>query len=153
MTEIRDYGPADAAETARLFYDTVHAVDAADYTAEQLAAWAPEVPDTAGWNASFSARCALVAVLDGRIVGFGDMTDDGYLDRLYVHRDFLRRGVATALCDRLEAHAKGCAITVRASVTALPFFRGRGYATVARQQVERRGVLLTNYLMRKRPVP
>lgn len=31
---------------------------------------------------------------NGVIVGFGDMSPNGYPDRLYVHRDFQRRGTA-----------------------------------------------------------
>lgn len=34
--EIRAYTAADCREFAALFYDTVHTVNAADYTAEQL---------------------------------------------------------------------------------------------------------------------
>ena len=36
------------------------------------------------------------------IIGFGDMDNTGYLDRLYVHKDYQGKGVATAICDRLE---------------------------------------------------
>ena len=38
--ELRKYRPQDCAEITRLFYDTVHTVNAADYTEEQLDAWA-----------------------------------------------------------------------------------------------------------------
>ena len=34
--EIREYRPEDCREMAALFYDTVHEVNAADYTKEQL---------------------------------------------------------------------------------------------------------------------
>lgn len=34
------------------------------------------------------------------------MDADGYLDRLYVHKDYQGRGVATALCDALEQAAQ-----------------------------------------------
>ena len=34
--EIREYRPEDCSEMASLFYDTVHTVNAADYTKEQL---------------------------------------------------------------------------------------------------------------------
>ena len=37
---IRKYAARDCASVARLFYETVHAVNARDYTAEQLFAWA-----------------------------------------------------------------------------------------------------------------
>jgi hypothetical protein len=29
-----------------------------------------------------------VAVVNNKIAGFGDITMDGYLDRLYVHKDY-----------------------------------------------------------------
>ena len=40
--------------------------------------------------------------------------------------------------------------TTHAALTARPFFLARGYQVVQEQQVERRGVLLTNFVMEKR---
>lgn len=37
--QIRKYRPSDCRELAELFYDTVHTVNAGDYTKEQLDAW------------------------------------------------------------------------------------------------------------------
>ena len=37
---LRAYRPGDCREMAALFYDTVHTVNARDYTPEQLDAWA-----------------------------------------------------------------------------------------------------------------
>ena len=133
---------------AKLFYDTVHSVNAADYEPRQLVAWADGQVDLEAWDASFRAHRTLVAEEKGELIGFGDITADGYLDRLYVHRLHQRRGVATALCDRLEQLADGPIVT-HASITARPFFEKRGYRVVRRQQVERRGVLLTNFVMEK----
>ena len=82
-------------------------------------------------------------------MGFGDIDDCGYLDRLYVHKDYQGRGVALSLCDRLEPSAKGKIFT-HASITAVPFFKKRGYIVVKEQQIERKGVLLTNFVMEKR---
>ena len=42
---IRNYASEDCLILARLFYDTVHTVNARDYTPEQLEAWAPAPPD------------------------------------------------------------------------------------------------------------
>ena len=89
-----------------------------------------------------------MAELDGVIAGFGDIDETGYLDRLYVHKDYQRRGVAAALCDAMERTVPGKIVT-HASITARPFFEGRGYTVVRAQQVERQGVLLTNYVMEK----
>ena len=40
-------------------------------------------------------------------------------------------------------------IVTHASITARPFFEGRGYKVVKEQQVERKGIFLTNYVMIK----
>ena len=103
---IRRYEPDDLSQITALFYDTVHAVNAADYSPEQLDAWADGAPDRDRWNRSLMAHHSLVAVEgEGLIVGFGDIDGTGYLDRLYVHRDRQGQGIATALCDRLERAA------------------------------------------------
>lgn len=146
--EIRTYQPADCKEMAELFYQTVHTVNAKDYTRPQLDAWATGQVDLEQWNRSFLAHLSLVAVEDGAIVGFGDMASDGYLDRLYVHADHQGQGIATALCDRLEQAVRG-PITTHASITARPFFEKRGYAVIKEQTVERHGVALTNFVMIK----
>lgn len=146
--EIRTYQPADCKEMAELFYQTVHTVNAKDYTRPQLDAWATGQVDLEQWNRSFLAHLSLVAVEDGAIVGFGDIASDGYLDRLYVHADHQGRGIATALCDRLEQAVQG-PITTHASITARPFFEKRGYAVIKEQTVERQGVALTNFVMIK----
>ncbi|MGM9681181.1 MAG: GNAT family N-acetyltransferase [Eubacteriales bacterium] len=149
MTTLRAYTPDDCAAMAKLFYDTVHFVNAADYTEEELNAWATGTVDLSAWNASFLEHHTLVAVQDEILVGFGDIDRSGYLDRLYVHKDYQRQGIATALCDGLEQWIGAGKITTHASVTAVPFFEKRGYVVLKKQQVERRGVLLTNYVMEK----
>lgn len=146
---LRDYRPEDCAVMAQLFYDTVHTVNAADYTPAQLDAWATGTVDMDAWNRSFLSHRTLIAEENGVIVGFADMDETGYLDRLYVHRDVQRRGVATALCDALEAGLPDCAFVTHASITARPFFERRGYVVEKQQQVVRRGVTLTNYVMVK----
>lgn len=146
---LRSYEHRDCPVLARLFYDTVHTVNRRDYTQAQVDAWATGEMDLAAWDASLAAHRTLVAEEDGVILGFADMAGDGYLDRLYVHRDHQGRGIATALCDSLEA---GCGVpcfTTHASLTARPFFERRGYRVVRTQQVERRGVLLPNFVMEK----
>lgn len=148
--QLRPYQPADAPVLARLFYETVHTVNAKDYTPEQIDAWAPAHRDLDAWAASFLGHTAWVALVDGVVAGFGDMDPSGYLDRLYVHKDYQGQGIATALCDRLEAPITG-PIRTHASRTARPFFEKRGYVLLQAQQVERQGVFLTNFVMEKRP--
>ena len=146
--EIRRYCRQDVEALAQLFYNTVHTINARDYTAAQLNVWATGQVDLEQWDRSLQAHFSLVAVEDGTIVGFGDIDPTGYLDRLYVHADHQGKGVATAICDQLEQAVAG-KITTHASITARPFFEKRGYQAVKKQQVERQGILLVNYVMEK----
>lgn len=147
---LRGYRPADLDALGQLFYETVHTVNAVDYTPEQLDAWAPGAIDRARWDRTLTEHFTRIAQIGDQIVGFGDLADGGYLDRLYVHRDFQHCGVATVLCDALEEHARSqgaLVVETHASITARPFFEKRGYRVIREQQVERAGVRMTNYVM------
>lgn len=144
---IREYISNDIDEIYKLFYDTVHSINAKDYSKEQLNAWTGGI-DLDRWNKSFLKHYTFVAVEAENIVGFGDIDKSGYLDRLYVHKDYQGKGIATAICDRLETKVTG-KITVHASITAKPFFEKRGYTVLKEQQVQRQGSMLTNFVMEK----
>lgn len=146
---LRAYESGDCSAMARLFHETVHTVCRRDYTPEQLDAWAPGELELTVWDQSFLAHRTLAAVEDGEIVGFADMDETGYLDRLYVRADRQGRGVATALCDALEAACPARPIRTHASLTARGFFEKRGYRVLRRQTVVRRGVALDNFVMMK----
>ncbi len=145
---IREYQTSDCIEITELFYNTVHTVNAKDYTKEQLDVWATGQVDLKAWNQLLQEHFSIVAVDNDIIVGFGDIDETGYLDHLFVHADYQGKGIATAICDQLEQAVQGD-ITTHASITAKPFFEKRGYMAVKQQQVERQGVFLTNYVMKK----
>mgnify|MGYP001141936744 FL=1 len=104
---IRKYQPSDCKELTELFYNTVHNVNAKDYTKEQLNVWATGQADLEKWNDSLQKHFSVVAVDNEIIVGFGDIDKTGYLDRLFVHADYQSKGIATAICNQLEQAIKG----------------------------------------------
>jgi len=146
---IRRYETPDCKDLAELFYNTVHSINAKDYTEEQLNVWATGTVDLEKWDESLLSHFSVVAVEEGIIVGFGDIDKTGYLDRLYVHKDYQNQGIATAICDKLECAFDMGKVTTHASITAKPFFEKRGYKVIKEQNVERNGVLLQNYVMVK----
>jgi putative acetyltransferase len=149
---LRPYQPEDCAVLAILFHETVHTINAKDYSPAQLDAWSTGSVDLDTWNRSFLAHDTWVAWIGDKIVGFADMDASGYLDRLYVHRDYQHHGIATALCDHLEQRAAAKTFVTHASITAKPFFLARGYAVVRAQVVQRHGVELQNFVMEKRRI-
>lgn len=143
---IREYQSSDCEEIIKLFDNTVHTVNAKDYTKEQLDAWATGRADLNKWDQSLREHYSLVAVENEMIVGFGDIDKSGYLDRLFVHEDYQGKGIGTMICNRLEQAVSGSVI-IHASITAKTFFEKRGYRVAKEQQVERKGVFLTNFEM------
>ena len=150
--ELKPYEPQDLEEILRLFYETVHSVNSRDYTPSQLDAWAPKNPDRKRWGDSLLAHHTAVAWEGGQIVGFADLDDTGYFDRLFVSKDFQRRGVASRLSQWVEetARQKGiCRLTTEASITARPFFERQGYRVVEEQHKPHNGEVFINYRMEK----
>jgi len=153
---IRPYQSTDTFPLMTLFYETIHTVNLRDYTQEQVAAWAPLPPeqmDFAAWAESLGRRTTFVAESDaGMVVGFGELEEDGHINRFYCHKDYQGVGVGTALLAVIEATAREWQLTrlfTEASITAKPFFERRGFSVLAQQSVERFGIALTNYRMEK----
>ena len=149
---LRRYRTEDLPALARLFGETVRRVNIRDYTPAQAEAWAAGEADLLTRGDWFRRLYTLVAETDGQIAGYGNVDAAGYLDHLFARWDCQGQGVATAICDALEARCRDLgleAVTVHASKTALPFFLHRGYRVEREQQVSRRGQTLTNYAMRK----
>lgn len=152
---IRGFQGSDIKQIVSLFYETVHSVNAVDYSTEQLNAWAPknEIEDKLeSWKKSLSNNVTFVAEINGEIVGFSDMTYNGYLDRLYTHKNFQGQGIAKTLVNKLEYVAREIGlseISTDASVTAKPFFERCGYQIIKSQRVERKGITLVNFRMTK----
>ncbi|MFJ7737765.1 GNAT family N-acetyltransferase [Lysinibacillus sp. NPDC097287] len=154
--QILSFKESDIKEIVSLFYETVHSVNLKDYSQNELDAWAPREDKESkinSWSVSLSKNLSFIAKVEGKVVGFCDLTYDGHLDRLYVHKDYQGQGIASALVDKLESEAKKLnlfEIDTDASITAKPFFEHKGYFTVCSQTVERKGVKLTNYKMVKK---
>lgn len=150
---LRRYHPDDLQAILQLFRETVHTVNAKDYSPEQIAAWAPDDLDEIKWANLLAANYTIIAEANGVIVGFGDLTEDGEIDHLYIHKDFQSRGFAHQILHALIEKAKDnglTAVTAAVSITALPFFIKNGAEVIKKQTVVRGGIELTNFLVHKK---
>ncbi|MHA7269184.1 GNAT family N-acetyltransferase [Arthrobacter sp. HLT1-20] len=153
IVAIRPYRFADAADTLAIFLAAVTVTAAADYSMEQIQAWArPETREISTWHAAMHARNSYVAAVDGQPAGFSDVGPQGYIDMLFVAPRYLRLGVARQLLGHVESHARAhrlTELTANVSITARPFFERHGFVVKAEQHPVMVGVQLTNYAMKK----
>lgn len=152
--KIRKFRPADLNRILQLFYNTVRTINIKDYSPKQIEAWAPKHPDSKRWYTSLSHNITYVAELDNRIVGFGDLTKEGHIDRLYTHKDMQGKGIGSRILYALEQEAKRLGIkdiTTEASITAKPFFEHKGYEVLQTQQKKHRsGTTFFTFIMHKK---
>lgn len=147
---IRKFCAEDAAAVARLFHETVHRVNAADYTPSQLRAWSPAIRPDAFWRRRFRQHRVLVAVVGETLAGFVEWRADGYIEAFFVHHAFQRQGVGRLLMLALFQAARGQGIaSLRAdvSITAQPFFRSMGFQLVRRSKRFYRNRVFRQYRM------
>lgn len=131
---------------------SVHELASGFYTKEQLDAWAPSAYDEQRWAEKIAALRPFVAVVDGRVAGYADLQDSGYIDHFFVEGPFAGRGVGTALMARIhEAAAERVIPTLSADVSlaAESFFSRHGFSVAKRQSVVTRGVSMDNSFMVK----
>ena len=150
---LRPFLATDAPRLLALAQASVETLAEDYYDDDQRAAWAAQLGDAEVLAARLGGLLALVAILEGQIVGFASLKDGETLDMLYVHPQFARRGVGGALVDALEklAAARGAeAISTDASDAAREFFARRGYTAQRRNTVQLAGEWLGNTSMTKR---
>jgi putative acetyltransferase len=138
---VQPAGPGDAAEVSRLYFETVHRINARDYTARAIHAWAPRIRPAAWWHRRWRRCTVFVAVAEGFIVGFAELCPPGHIDCFYVHHQWQGRGVGSALMTRLLTESRRrrrYRLNADVSVSAQPFFRSMGFRPkVARKRFYR----------------
>ncbi len=150
--KLRDGRPEDAEALIALYRDTIRNVNLRDYTAEQVAAWAPDEIPAAPWAARLAKSKWTVAERDGAVAGFCELEADGMVRMLFVHKHHQGQGIARALLERAEVQARAAGLTrlrTEASLTARPVFERHGYRVIEAQTVSRGDQRLRNFRMEK----
>ena len=152
---VRPFKPGDEAKLAAIFHAAIHQIAARHYSPEQVAAWAPQVPDQSRFLARGTDGRILLVVVDdtGEPLAYGDVEADGHIDHLFCRPDVAGTGVTTKLYEALEQAARTNAIPLlfaEASEPARRFFAKQGFAVIERRDFEIAGVPIHNFRMEKR---
>ncbi len=154
--KVREFRAGDEPALREVFFSAIHGTAAADYTPEQVNAWAPVEFDRERWAERLRGIAPFVAEDGGAIVGYADVQRDGYIDHFFVAASAGRRGVGSALMRRIHATAAARGIPAlysNVSLTARPFFEHWGFHVEQEQRPSANGVSMTNFLMRKQLDP
>ncbi len=151
--ELRTAVFEDIPAIVEMYRATVHAVNAADYTPAQIKVWADGAVNYPRWEKAINEQYFVLAEIDGKLAGFSSIAKDGYLDFMYVSKDYQRRGVASTLLTEIESKAaeqKNPEIYSHVSKTARGFFLKMGYEHKEDIHDLYKGELFINALMVKK---
>lgn len=148
---IRHYIADDAQQLANIYYYTIHNINVQDYSEEQVNAWAPSSSlELTSWKKKWGTIPPLVALMDNKIVGFTEFEPNGHIDCFYVHHEYQGFGIGSSLMNEIFKKANDLnlkRVFAEVSITAKPFFEAKGFKVVKQQNVDIRGVKLTNFIM------
>lgn len=150
---IRNYRIGEEKALHAVFYSSVRQLGKNHYTAEQLAAWAPDSCAQEAWVRRIGNTLPFVAEISGQIVGYADLQVTGYIDHFFVAGAYSRCGVGTALMEHIHSLARErgiCELTSDVSLSAEQFFAHHGFSVIERQTPVINGVTLANSRMHKK---
>ena len=151
MISIRPAADSDIDSIIELFENTVRHINSKDYSENQIEAWA-SAKDKTIWAKKVNDQYFFVAEIFDEIVGFSSIEENGYLDFMYVHKDFQNKGIASTLLSQILVQATKSGIKrifSSISVTAKPFFLANGFQVYDTEHKSLNGIAFTNSLMEK----
>ncbi|TCO08463.1 GNAT family N-acetyltransferase [Natronoflexus pectinivorans] len=149
---IREALERDVGQITQLFFDTIQYINAKDYAKEDIDDWSSWKWDTDKWLEKIQEQYFILAEINNQIVGFSSLAEDGYLDFMYVHKDYQGQGVASALLHEIEKKSieqSNDFIYSDVSITAKRFFECKGFIIEKQQLKKSKKRELINFRMKK----
>jgi putative acetyltransferase len=142
----------DIKEITQLFYQTIQEINSKDYPKDEIDDWSSWHEDVDRWAEEIEKLYFIVAKIENRIVGIASLATDGYLDLLFVHKDFQRLGIAKTLLTEIEKKAseqQNDLLYSDVSITAKGFFEKHGFKVEKQQMKKSKEKELINFKMTK----
>lgn len=150
--EITPFKEEELDTVLALFNNTLYTTNIGNYDFTQLDILANKEWSRSDWLQKFTITSTYVIQLNGILVGFGNLSESGNIEFLYIHKDYQKQGLGTHLLQRLEEVAieKNIAkILIETTTTAKDFFEKKGYRTITPQQKRFGEIMILQYFMRK----
>jgi putative acetyltransferase len=141
---------SDLNEILSLFEQTIIHTCKNDYNEDQLRVWMSSSRNRDKWKTSITEEYFIVATNNDKIVGFSSLKNGNYLNFMYVHKNFTKKGIANLMFNHLKEKSKELSddiITAYVSITAKPFFLKKGFKVDKENRNILNGVEIINYRM------
>ena len=132
LIKIRIAREEDYASVARLRRQTIRNVNSKDYPPKIISNWSTKVK-AADLKKDSKKFKRWVALERKKIIGFCEHNFEGHITRMYVHKDFLGRGIGTHLLVIAEKSLKKLKfkeINLEATITAKDFYLAKKYRLI-----------------------
>ena len=133
MVVVRGGTDADRRAVHEIHVAAIRELSSSHYGSDQIETWA-NIPVPSRYDFADDREPLFVAERDCSPVGFAQVDlDREQFEKLYVHPDHARRGVARLLVERVEVVASRESVrslTLVASLNAVPFYERVGYEGV-----------------------
>ncbi|MCX6180384.1 MAG: GNAT family N-acetyltransferase [Bacteroidetes bacterium] len=136
-----------------LFVNTIKSVNSRDYSLLQISTWYSTGKNPELWKKKIASEYFIIAEINQVLVGFASINEDGFLDFMYVHKDYQGKGIARTLLNKLEEKAiaqNNEKIYSYVSITAKPFFLRLGYSISGIKRRVKNDVEFINSVMEKK---
>lgn len=146
--QIRKFKDSDTEELAQMHNETIRTINVKDYPKKQIEVWAGPKLAIRKYPKD---RIRFIALDKNKIVGFGAFKDDD-ITAVYVHKDYVGKGVGKELLKKLEytAYKKGVRkIKCVSTITAKDFYEKHGYKIIKKTKLKIKDQKLVVYEMEK----
>lgn len=136
-------------EILSLFKTTIEKTCSKDYNESQIHAWTSSINNPKKWIQRINNQYFIIVKEANKIVGFGSIEED-YLDLLFVHPDYLRKGIASLILKKLTSEIRKKGITTLrtfASKTAVGFFKSKHFKIIRENKIMINDVEIINFEM------
>jgi putative acetyltransferase len=135
------------------FNSAVTHIDEQVYSNEQKRAWVRKGRNNYEiWLQRIENQYFVIAESEEKIISFVSISLEGYVDLLFTHPDFQRRGIADTLYNQAENYLREMGVTkldTHASAVSRPFFEKKGFVLQEEKNLELYGVTISNFYLTK----
>lgn len=144
----------DLTDLMSCFEAAILSINSAIYSEDQKRAWVQKgFENQKKWLERIENQYFILSESNKRIVGFTSVSQTGYVDLLFTHPSYQRKGVADSLYKLAEQHVIKSGVTTletHASAVSKPFFEQRGFQLLGENKLDLFGISISNFHLLKK---